>query len=45
MPVGFAPGTVLKAAFPEGDARTFTVSGAGTVRVDVAPYEGLVLIP
>jgi glycosidase len=45
MPVGFAPGTVLKAAFPEGDTRTFTVSGGGTVRVEVQPYEGLVLVP
>ncbi len=45
MPVGFAPGTTLAVAFPPGDARTFTVSSAGTLRVPVAPYEGLVLAP
>lgn len=45
MPVGFDPGTTLEVVFPAGIERTFTVSGAGTVRVDVDPYEALVLAP
>lgn len=44
MPVSFAPGTVLKPAFPEGDERRFTVDEQGRVRVEVAPWEGLVLV-
>jgi glycosidase len=44
MPVGFAPGTDLAVVFPTGDSRTFTVDGGGTVRVEVGPYEGLVLV-
>ncbi|TNE84456.1 MAG: alpha-amylase [Deltaproteobacteria bacterium] len=43
MPVGFAPGTTLRAVFPEGDTRTWTVSGSGTVRVEAQPWEVLVL--
>lgn len=45
MPVGFAPGTDLTVVFPPGDGRTFTVSGGGTVRIDVEPRTGLVLVP
>ncbi len=45
MPVGFSPGTTLKAVFPVGDARTFNVDGSGKVRVEVGPYEALVLVP
>jgi alpha-amylase len=44
MPVGFPGGTVLAPAFPPGDPRRFTVNG-GRVRVEVGPYEGLVLVP
>lgn len=45
MPVGFAPGTTLRAAFPPGDDRTWTVASPGTLSVEVEPYEGLVLVP
>lgn len=45
MPVSFAPGTELRAVFPVDDERTWTVSGTGTVRVEVGGYEGLVLVP
>ena len=31
--------------FPVEDERTWTVSGTGTVRVEVGGYEGLVLVP
>jgi glycosidase len=44
MPVSFPAGTTLRAAFPEGDTRTWTVSAGGTVRVEVGPYEGVVLV-
>lgn len=45
MIVGFPGGTKLKVAFPVGDDREFTVSSGGTVRVEVGPYEGIVLVP
>lgn len=44
MPVGFAPGTVLKEVFPEGSTRTFTVASDGTVDIDVGAREGVVLV-
>ena len=44
MPVSFAPGTVLRAAFPPDDDRTWTVDSQGRVRVEVQPWEGLVLV-
>jgi len=44
MPVSFAPGTTLAEVFPPGSSRTFTVSGDGTVRVDVGPRDGVVLV-
>jgi len=45
MPVGFDSGTPLQVVYPPDDSRTFTVSGAGTLSVDVDPYEALVLAP
>jgi alpha-amylase len=45
MPVSFAPGTVLAPAFPSDDPRRFTVGADGSVRVEVGPWEGLVLVP
>lgn len=45
MPVSFEPGTVLAPAFPVDDPRRFTVDGTGRVRVEVGPWEGLVLVP
>ena len=44
MPVDFPEGTVLRAAFPAGDERTWTVRN-GTVRVELGAYEGVVLVP
>lgn len=44
MPVSFAPGTVLTEVFPPGSGRSFTVGGDGTVRVDVGPRDGVVLV-
>ncbi len=43
MPVGFAPGTVLREVFPPDSDRTYTVSSGGTVRVEVGPRDGVVL--
>jgi glycosidase len=45
MPVSFAPGTTLQVVYPLDDPRTVVVGGDGKVRVEVAPYEGLVLVP
>ena len=45
LPVSFAARTVLAPAFPVDDPRRFTVAAVGTVRVAVAPWEGLVLVP
>lgn len=45
MPVSFSPGTKLTTVFPIGDERQFTVSSSGKVRVEVGPYEALVLVP
>lgn len=45
MPVGWPSGTRLSVVFPEGDDRTFTVSGEGTITVEVGPWEGVVLVP
>lgn len=45
MQVSFPPGTVLAPAFPVGDERRFVVGDGGDVRVEVAPHEGLVLVP
>jgi alpha-amylase len=45
MPVSFAPGTLLREVFPPGSARTFTVASDRTVRVDVGPRDGVVLVP
>lgn len=43
MPVGFSAGTTLVPAFPVGDERSFSV-GAGGVRVELGPYEAVVLV-
>jgi alpha-amylase len=45
MPVGFAGGTRLVAVWPPDDGREFTVSGSGTVNVEVGPREAVVLVP
>ncbi|MDP2304948.1 MAG: alpha-amylase family glycosyl hydrolase [Pseudomonadota bacterium] len=45
MPVSYAPGTELVEVFPVGSDRTYTVSGDGTVTVDVGPRDGVVLVP
>jgi glycosidase len=45
MPVSFAPGTTLQAVWPQDATRTYTVSGSGTVRIDLQPHEGVVLVP
>lgn len=45
MPVGFAPGTALEVVYPPGDTRSFAVSGNGTLRVEVGPWEAVVLAP
>ena len=43
MPVGFPAGTRLREVFP-GNARTWTVSSAGTVRVEAGAREGLIVV-
>lgn len=45
MPVSFAPGTVLAEVFPPGSDNTWTVEADGTVTIEVAPRDGLVLAP
>ncbi|HMV66228.1 MAG TPA: alpha-amylase family glycosyl hydrolase [Myxococcota bacterium] len=45
MPVTFAPGTVLQAVYPRDADTTYTVSPGGTVRVELGPFEGVVLVP
>ncbi len=45
MPVSFAPGTVLTEVFPPGSTNTWTVQPDGTVTIEVAPRDGVVLVP
>jgi glycosidase len=45
MAVGFAPGTELTVVFPVDDGRAYEVEADGTLRVEVRPFEALVLVP
>ncbi len=44
MPVGFAPGTRLVPVFPLSGGEPLTVGGDGRVRVELGPYEAVVLV-
>lgn len=41
---GFAPGTTLRNALPEAQARSWTVAADGSVQVELAPREAVVLV-